>query len=77
MNIAIYVRISTDKQDNQNQLTQLRAFAATQGWRIVLEYVDLASGKNGDREQFKALFSAAPLKGLKNDAPNNPLCCVP
>jgi DNA invertase Pin-like site-specific DNA recombinase len=57
--IAIYARISTDKQDNQNQLTQLRAFAATQGWRIVLEYVDIATGKNGDREQFKALFDAA------------------
>jgi DNA invertase Pin-like site-specific DNA recombinase len=65
------------RQDTTNHLEQLRAFARTQRWRIVLEYVDLASGKNGDREQFKALFSAAPLKGLKNDAPNNPLCCVP
>jgi len=59
VDIALYSRISTDKQDNQNQLTQLRAFAATQGWRIVLEYVDTASGKNGDREQFKSLFAAA------------------
>jgi DNA invertase Pin-like site-specific DNA recombinase len=57
--IAIYSRISTDKQDNGNQLTQLRAFASTQDWKIKREYVDVASGKNGDREQFKALFSAA------------------
>jgi DNA invertase Pin-like site-specific DNA recombinase len=59
MNVAIYSRISTDKQDNQNQLSQLRAFAKTQGWRIEQEYVDIASGKNGDRERFKALFAAA------------------
>lgn len=59
MNIAIYCRISTDKQDNQNQLDQLRAFARTQGWNISKEYVDVATGKNGDREQFKSLFAAA------------------
>jgi DNA invertase Pin-like site-specific DNA recombinase len=51
--------ISTSSQDTLNQLVQLRAFAFTQGWTIVLEYVDLASGKNGDRQEFKALFSAA------------------
>ena len=59
MNIAIYCRISTDKQDNQNQLDQLRAFTRTQGWNISKEYVDVATGKNGDREQFKSLFAAA------------------
>ena len=57
--IAIYSRVSTDQQTNQNQLDQLRAFARTQGWRVVGEYVDVASGKNGDREQFRALFVAA------------------
>ena len=59
MNVAIYCRVSTEKQEATNQLTQLRAFAATQGWNVVGEYVDTASGKNGDREQFKALFAAA------------------
>jgi DNA invertase Pin-like site-specific DNA recombinase len=59
VSIAIYCRISTDKQDNLNQLAQLRAFACTQGWKVSREYVDVATGKNGDREQFKALFSAA------------------
>jgi DNA invertase Pin-like site-specific DNA recombinase len=59
VDIAIYCRISTDKQDNQNQLDQLRAFAATQGWTIRREYVDIASGKNSDRDQFKELFKAA------------------
>jgi len=59
MDVAIYSRISTDKQDNQNQLDQLRGFAASQGWRIKREYVDIATGKHGEREQFKSLFKAA------------------
>jgi len=59
MDVAIYSRISTDKQDNQNQLDQLRGFAASQGWKIKREYVDIATGKNSDCEQFKALFKAA------------------
>jgi DNA invertase Pin-like site-specific DNA recombinase len=57
--IAIYARISTGKQDNQNQIDQLRAFARTQGWKIQREYIDIASGKSGDREQFQAMFTAA------------------
>jgi DNA invertase Pin-like site-specific DNA recombinase len=27
MNVAVYARVSTDKQDNANQLEQLREFA--------------------------------------------------
>jgi DNA invertase Pin-like site-specific DNA recombinase len=50
--------VSTDRQETQNQITQLREFASTQGWTIVREYVDVASGKSGDRQQFKALFAA-------------------
>ena len=59
MDIAIYARISTGKQDNQNQIDRLRAFAISQGWKIQGEFVDVASGKNGDREQFKAMFAGA------------------
>lgn len=55
----MYGRVSTDRQETQNQITQLREFASTQGWTIVREYVDVASGKSGDRQQFKALFAAA------------------
>jgi len=40
-------------------LRQLRAFADTQGWTVVHEYVDRASGKRGDREQFQKMFAAA------------------
>jgi DNA invertase Pin-like site-specific DNA recombinase len=59
--VALYARVSTkDKgQDHENQLIQLRAFAKTQGWQVVQEYVDKLSGKRGDREQFQKMFSAA------------------
>lgn len=61
MRVAIYARVSTKdgRQDTENQLRQLRAFAETQGWTVVHEYVDRASGKRGDREQFQRLFESA------------------
>jgi DNA invertase Pin-like site-specific DNA recombinase len=54
--IAIYARVSTDKQDTENQLVQLREFAAKDGWEIAGEYVDYESGSKGDREQFQRMF---------------------
>jgi DNA invertase Pin-like site-specific DNA recombinase len=59
--VALYARVSTkDKgQDYENQLLQLRDFAPTQGWQIVHEYVDRATGKRSDREQFQKMFTAA------------------
>jgi DNA invertase Pin-like site-specific DNA recombinase len=61
MRTALYARVSTrDKgQDTENQLAQLREFARTQGWIIVGEYVDRATGKHSDREQFQRLFQDA------------------
>lgn len=59
MRICLYGRVSTDRQETRNQITQLREFAAKQEWQIVHEYVDVASGKSSDRQQFKALFAAA------------------
>jgi DNA invertase Pin-like site-specific DNA recombinase len=61
MRTAIYARVSTKdgRQETDNQLRQLRAFAETQGWTIVHEYVDRASGKRSDREQFQKMFAAA------------------
>jgi DNA invertase Pin-like site-specific DNA recombinase len=58
---AIYARVSTKdgRQDTENQLRQLRAFAETQGWTVVHEYVDRAGGKRGDREQLQKMFAAA------------------
>jgi DNA invertase Pin-like site-specific DNA recombinase len=61
MKVALYSRVSTkDKgQDVENQQRQLRDFATKQGWTVVHEFSDNASGKTSDREQFKRMFSAA------------------
>ncbi len=58
MKVALYARVSTkDKgQDTENQLAQLRDFATKQGWTVTGEYIDRASGKHSDREQFQRLF---------------------
>ena len=61
MRVALYARVSTKDrgQDYENQLIQLRAFAKSQGWDVVSEYVDKASGKRSDRDQFQKMFAAA------------------
>src|SRR5262249_10204329 len=58
---ALYARISTrDKgQDVENQLIQLREFAARQGWTIVYEFVDRETGSTADRREFQSMFRAA------------------
>jgi DNA invertase Pin-like site-specific DNA recombinase len=57
MRIAIYARVSTDKQDNGNQLIQLREFAAKQGWEVIAEYVDVMSGSGKKvRPQFERML---------------------
>lgn len=61
---AIYARVSTNdgRQDVENQLHQLRAYAARSGWSVSKEYVDHVSGKSGDRDAFKQLFEDASRK---------------
>jgi DNA invertase Pin-like site-specific DNA recombinase len=60
MKAALYARISTGKQDNENQLAELRRFARKQGWTIAKEYVDVVTGSGKKaREQFDAMMDAA------------------
>lgn len=46
-------------QDTENQVSELRRHAATQGWEVVKEYTDHKSAKSGERDQFKEMFDAA------------------
>ncbi len=64
MRIAIYTRVSTGKQDTENQAVQLREFAAKQGWQVTQEFTDVVSGMKSekDRPQFKRLFEAASTR---------------
>ena len=71
MQVAIYVRISTDptkmqdtgknfrKQTEENQLIDLRRFCEKEGHIIYKEYVDQISGGTKDRPAFKELFQDA------------------
>jgi DNA invertase Pin-like site-specific DNA recombinase len=59
--VAIYRRVSTrDKgQEVENQLAQLREFAAKQGWTISCEYADRKSGANVTAFEFQEMFRDA------------------
>ena len=62
MKVGIYVRVSTDKQEVDNQLLQLREFAQKNDWAIFKEYVDIISGKETSRPSFDLLFQDAHKK---------------
>lgn len=57
--VAIYSRVSTAKQETENQLAQLREFALVMGWSVVAEYQDTATGKTSDRAEFNRMFADA------------------
>jgi DNA invertase Pin-like site-specific DNA recombinase len=58
--VGLYCRVSTDKQDSDNQLDQLRTFARQQGWEITGEFIDTVSGSGKKaRPQFEACMLAA------------------
>jgi len=61
--VAVYARVSTDRQETANQLLQLREFASRQGWRIIAEFVDTVSGSGKvKRPQFDKMMLAASQK---------------
>jgi DNA invertase Pin-like site-specific DNA recombinase len=60
MRIGIYARVSTDKQETANQVEALREFCAKQGWQVVAEFVDIATGSGKlKRPQFEKMLAAA------------------
>jgi DNA invertase Pin-like site-specific DNA recombinase len=61
MRIALYARVSTEDQDTENQLTQLREWCVRSGHEIVREYVEHESGRTGTnkRQEFGRMFDDA------------------
>jgi DNA invertase Pin-like site-specific DNA recombinase len=58
--VAIYARVSTDKQKVDMQLGELRQFAARSGWTIYKEYIDQSfTGANTNRPAFLDMMEAA------------------
>ena len=59
MIVAIYVRVSTRKQDEINQLPRLREIAKNRGFEVFNEYSDEASAKDANRPGWKELMEDA------------------
>lgn len=53
---AVYVRVSTNKQDVDNQLLQLRPYCERSHYVIGQEYIDIVSGAEDNRPAFNQLF---------------------
>ena len=58
--IAIYARVSTDKQTTDLQLNELRDFVKRSGWTIYQEFIDEGySGSNTKRPAFSEMMDQA------------------
>jgi DNA invertase Pin-like site-specific DNA recombinase len=56
--VALYARVSTDDQNPQLQLDELRAYVQRRGWTIVAEYID--HGESGRKERRPQLDEMMP-----------------
>lgn len=59
MKVAIYIRVSTEKQEVNNQLIQLREYCNKCNYEIFNEYVDVISGKEISRPAYDKMFNDA------------------
>lgn len=62
MKAAIYVRVSTSKQELQNQINDLTNYAERSGYEIHKVFKDVITGKSTSRHGFNDLFHEAHLK---------------
>jgi DNA invertase Pin-like site-specific DNA recombinase len=56
MKVAIYLRVSTDRQTTDSQAVELRDHCSRRGWTDVKEYSDTSSGAKFSREGLDALM---------------------
>jgi len=56
---ALYARVSTDRQETENQLVEMRRFSESQHWTITGEYVDHETGGHSKRPHFQKMFADA------------------
>ena len=57
--VVIYVRVSTGKQEVNNQLIQLREYCNKCNYEIYKEYIDVISGKENSRPSYDKMFQDA------------------
>jgi len=56
ISVAIYVRVSTDDQNPENQVAELTGYCERSGYIIRGVYIDKCSGKKDDRPEFQLLL---------------------
>src|SRR5215471_5530635 len=63
LNAAIYARVSTQDQNCEMQVRELKEYAARRGWQVVGEYVDTGwSGAKASRPELDRLMKDAALR---------------
>jgi len=65
--VAIYARVSTDKQSTEMQLAEMRAHADRAGWIVTAEYIDegISGGSTKKRPAYNAMMAAARRREFK------------
>ena len=56
MRIALYLRVSTDRQTTETQASELREYCSRRGWNEAREFCDTSSGAKFSREGLDALM---------------------
>ena len=56
-NIVIYARVSTDRQNRDTQLVELREYCSRRGWTVSEEIVDTVSGTKSSRKGLDHLMA--------------------
>lgn len=57
MKVAIYCRVSTDKQDLKNQVEYCMQHCKIKGWEVYKVYEDIISGTRASRPSFNELLN--------------------
>ena len=62
LNVVLYVRVSTEKQEAENQLLQLRRYCEKSNYTICKEYIDVITGSSTSRPAYDQMFVDAHKK---------------
>ena len=62
--VAIYARVSTTKQETENQVAQLREYAARMGWTVAEVLKETEHGWEPEREKLQELLDLARFREI-------------
>ncbi|MBI2521548.1 MAG: recombinase family protein [Bdellovibrio sp.] len=62
MKYALYVRVSTETQNPEMQINELKEYCDSRGWKVFQIFVDRLSGKNTNRPEFQEMNRLARLR---------------